>query len=322
MTNPGSIANALNDLDAQTPGAMIGSTYGPMAATQMADMQASMARGGPQIDFSNPSNMNAGELSDQNLESEDTQPGEGDIAVANIAEAISSAVAGLNPGEMNALGHARGDLAGGMNVNAGNINAMGLAPVDVSDVNAGPYGGNLASDGYTDWGGNDNDDAGDTGAGWGGWGEDGGAYYRGGGLVRRGYADGGQVQPQQQQADPILLGAVAAIRGEHPEPQKAVQQFIQVYGQEKFAQLRQQVIAEATADQRQGSGLGALLKGPGTDTSDDIPATIEGEEPVMLSNNEVIIPAKVVKKADPSGGGNPDRGAKEFEKLNARIMAA
>jgi hypothetical protein len=126
----------------------------------------------------------------------------------------------------------------------------------------------------------------------------------------QGYAGGGQ--PQQPQQDPIVMGAVAAIMGQHPKPEQAVQAFVGKYGQQAFAQLRNQVIAEATQGQRQEAGIGSLIgqpqqaapqggliQGPGDGRSDSIPATLsQGGKPVeeiAVSNNEYILPEKTTK---------------------------
>ena len=114
-----------------------------------------------------------------------------------------------------------------------------------------------------------------------------------GGLIGgRKLANGGPVQAQPQQ-NPIVMGAVAAIVGNHPEPQKAVQSFIQVYGPQKFAVLRQQVIAAKSADQRGAAGIGGMIQGPGTGTSDSIPGQImqngQPVEEIKVSNGEGIV---------------------------------
>ena len=145
------------------------------------------------------------------------------------------------------------------------------------------------------------------------------ALYAHGGLIK-GYAEGGLVpdpraNPQQQQPNPIVVNAVAAIKGQHPEPQKAIQTFVQVYGPEKFAALRQQVIAEASQGQRQASGLG-LVRGAGDGLSDSVPANIQGQEPVALSDGEVVVPADVVAHL---GNGSSDAGAKALEDMNKRV---
>ena len=109
------------------------------------------------------------------------------------------------------------------------------------------------------------------------------------------FAEGGQVQGP----DPLIMGAVAAIMGSHPEPQQAIAAFVQVHGPEAFTQLRQQVIASASADQRGQEGIGGLIEGPGTGTSDSIPGQItqngQPVEDIKVSNGEYILPEKAVQ---------------------------
>ena len=40
---------------------------------------------------------------------------------------------------------------------------------------------------------------------------------------------------------------------------------------------------------RRGYTSGGLIQGPGTGTSDSIPATIEGTEPIQVSNGEAVL---------------------------------
>jgi len=113
------------------------------------------------------------------------------------------------------------------------------------------------------------------------------------------FAEGGVVGPSQEQApaDPVVQGAIAAIMGQHPEPQQAIQTFIQVYGPKDFAALREQVIASQSSDQRDMSGIGGMIEGPGTGTSDDIPGQImqDGQpvEEIRVSDGEYIVPEQV-----------------------------
>ena len=133
----------------------------------------------------------------------------------------------------------------------------------------------------------------------------------------RGYAHGDMVaapRPQQpQQPNPIVMGAVAAIKGQHPEPQKAVMAFVQTYGQPAFAKLRQQVLMA----ERQGTGLGGgAVRGPGDGLSDSVPANIDGQEPVALSDGEVVVPADVVSGL---GNGSSEAGAQVLEGMNDKV---
>ena len=63
---------------------------------------------------------------------------------------------------------------------------------------------------------------------------------------------------------------------------------------------------------------GRYLDGPGDGVSDSIPATVDGEQPVLLSEGEYIIPAEVVSAV---GNGSSDAGAGKFTALVDTIMA-
>ena len=129
------------------------------------------------------------------------------------------------------------------------------------------------------------------------------------------YAQGGELDIPGQ-PNPIVAGAIAAITGQHPQPQQAVQAFIQVYGQQAFTALRQTVIADASTDQRADAGIASLVQGAGDGLSDDVPANIEGQEPVALSDGEVVIPADVVSGL---GNGSSEAGAEQLEQLNKNV---
>lgn len=64
---------------------------------------------------------------------------------------------------------------------------------------------------------------------------------------------------------------------------------------------------------------GQMLKGPGTGQSDDIPATIEGEQPARLARDEFVIPADVVSML---GDGSSDAGAERLYAMMDRIRKA
>jgi len=117
---------------------------------------------------------------------------------------------------------------------------------------------------------------------------------------RGGYARGGGIEDGAEQENPIITNAKAAIAGQHPEPQKAIGQFVQVYGDEAFMQLRNQVIAEQSLDQREDAGLGGMITGPGTETSDSIPAKITQNgkpvEDIRVADGEYILPGTTVEK--------------------------
>jgi len=373
MTNPLSIMNALNDLDAQNPGAKVDSKFGSIRATDMADIQQSRAAG-QEYDLSNPSGATAAQLMDADLESESTSKEE-EEALAEGGPQGLAALAGLQSGTLDDPGFDYGPGKDSLSEEFGKYDsgqgfwsglasafttqtgpgtrwggagpAYGIvddgmggsrAPVGPWDAGGPLTGGGtvgsglgLASAGATPGGewdttgigaGTGYDGAsGAMGGGYGsfsGYDDGGGSGYdalRVGGLIKRGYANGGQVQPQPQQ-NPIVQGAIAAIMGNHPQPRQAIAQFVQVYGQQAFTALRQQVIADTTEQQREGSGLGAFVQGQGDGLSDSIPANIDGQEPVALSDGEVVVPADVVSGL---GNGSSEAGAKKIEEMGQKI---
>ena len=72
-------------------------------------------------------------------------------------------------------------------------------------------------------------------------------------------------------------------------------------------------IAELTPDD------GKMLNGEGDGVSDDIPATIEGEQPAALSDGEFIVPARIVSEL---GNGSSDAGAEKLYAMIDRIQTA
>ena len=130
-----------------------------------------------------------------------------------------------------------------------------------------------------------------------------------------GYADGGQIAP------PAAPGAIPAGPGQAspmtPHPALAqYAQYLTAAQQAKVppvpfsqyvnllagthASLQQNPAQTAGgngfADGGDVSALGRPLEGPGTGTSDSIPATIDGMQPAALSKGEFVIPAHVVQR--------------------------
>ena len=140
--------------------------------------------------------------------------------------------------------------------------------------------------------------------------------YKQGGPVRS-YALGENVdaiEAEQVQQNPIVVEAVAAITGNHPNPEAAIMQFVKIYGQEALVALRDEIVAEASSEERQASGLGAL-SGPGTGLSDDIPAEVQDRgmsEPAALSVGEQVVPADVVAML---GDGSTEAGSRKLDNM-------
>ena len=68
-----------------------------------------------------------------------------------------------------------------------------------------------------------------------------------------------------------------------------------------------------------GYAEGGYLKGPGDGMSDDIPATINGEQPAALADGEFVVPADVVSHL---GNGSSEAGSKQLYAMMDRIRKA
>jgi len=131
--------------------------------------------------------------------------------------------------------------------------------------------------------------------------------YAAGGQVPADYAAGGQVAADNQANKMIEQGAVAALTGQHPEPEKALALYQQAFGQEALQGLM-------TAVRQQMEGR--LVEGAGAGQDDAIPAMIDGQEPAALSSGEFVVPADVVSHL---GDGDTGEGADRLQQMMAQI---
>lgn len=115
----------------------------------------------------------------------------------------------------------------------------------------------------------------------------------------------------------MISEAVAAIKGQHPQPEVPLGAFLAQYGEEAFRDLVDRVQSgemDDTAERSEGQ-----LNGPGDGMDDLIPATIDGQQDVLLSDGEYIIPADVVSHL---GNGSTDAGARALDQMAERVREA
>jgi hypothetical protein len=115
----------------------------------------------------------------------------------------------------------------------------------------------------------------------------------------------------------MISEAVAAIKGQHPQPEVPLAAFLAQYGEEAFRDLVDRVQSgemDDTAERSEGQ-----LNGPGDGMDDLIPATIDGQQDVLLSDGEYIIPADVVSHL---GNGSTDAGARALDQMAERVREA
>ena len=120
-------------------------------------------------------------------------------------------------------------------------------------------------------------------------------------------------------AQEVTAQAVSAVRGDHPEPEKAVTEYISMFGEDSFGRLREIVIQEMQVESAGGAAEIAaegMISGPGAGRDDLIRGSIEGEQELRVSDGEFIIPADVVSGI---GDGSSDAGAKRLYSMLDRV---
>ena len=120
-------------------------------------------------------------------------------------------------------------------------------------------------------------------------------------------------------AQEVTAQAVSAVRGDHPEPEKAVTEYISMFGEESFGRLREMVIQEMQVESVGGAeeiAAEGMISGPGAGRDDLIRGSIEGEQELRVSDGEFIIPADVVSGI---GDGSSDAGAKRLYQMLDRV---
>jgi hypothetical protein len=139
-------------------------------------------------------------------------------------------------------------------------------------------------------------------------------------------AEGGEVKPtsaEQQMLGgnekDIIVNAVNAVKGNLPEEQAsiALAMFVQQYGEDALRQL--------VSDTQEGKfdGIGGkadgMVEGGGDGMSDSVPATIDGQEDLLVSRDEYVIDAPTVAMI---GNGSSEAGADKLDKMREDVRKA
>jgi hypothetical protein len=112
----------------------------------------------------------------------------------------------------------------------------------------------------------------------------------------------------------LISQAISAIKGEVEDPRPVLAAFVSKYGEDALRNLVDKVEGgdvATTAEASQGQ-----LRGPGDGMSDMIPASVDGQQDVLLSDGEYVVPADVVSGL---GNGSSDAGAKHLDEMMARV---
>ncbi len=113
------------------------------------------------------------------------------------------------------------------------------------------------------------------------------------------YAQGGMMEPEEAQARQVLQNAMAAMQGNSQDPHADLSKFIETYGEEAFQNL----------------AGGGMVKGPGAGLDDMVSAQL-GNQKVLLSNDEFVVPADVVSGL---GDGSSESGARKLHAMMRRV---
>tara|TARA_Y100001937_G_C7121462_1_gene332813 strand:+ start:32 stop:1246 length:1215 start_codon:yes stop_codon:yes gene_type:complete len=116
----------------------------------------------------------------------------------------------------------------------------------------------------------------------------------------------------------IITGAVRAIAGMSDNPQQDLALFVSKFGEDALEDLVDRVRSGQFGANLMAGGEG-LQRGAGDGMDDMIPANIEGEQDVLLSNDEFVVPADVVSGI---GNGSSDAGARALYDMMDRVRTA
>ena len=149
--------------------------------------------------------------------------------------------------------------------------------------------------------------------------------------IAKNFAEGGEIEGDMAAMDmgiggmqeggmndkELISGAIDVIQGEinDPDQQKVIlAQFISQFGQEALQDLVARVQSgDVPSGQQEGDGK---IEGAGDGMADMVPASMEGDQDVLLSDGEFVVPADVVSGI---GNGSSDAGSNKLEDMMDRV---
>ncbi len=119
------------------------------------------------------------------------------------------------------------------------------------------------------------------------------------------YAEGGEVEQPNEKTE--IVEAIAAIKGQHPQPEVALGKFLAKYGEEALRDLVDSVQSGEFDDTRERfeNGENGMVRGPGdgSGVDDKVPATIDGEQDVLLADGEFVLRKDATDALEKKFGG-------------------
>lgn len=104
-----------------------------------------------------------------------------------------------------------------------------------------------------------------------------------------------------------IVDAIAAIKGQHPQPEIALGKFLAKYGEDALRDLVDSVQSGEFDDTRErfANGENGEVRGPGdgSGVDDKVPATIGGEQDVLLADGEFVLRKDATDSLEKMYGG-------------------
>lgn len=112
----------------------------------------------------------------------------------------------------------------------------------------------------------------------------------------------------------IISAAVSAVKGQHPQPEIALGAFLSQYGEEALRDLVDRVQSGEFEDtqERFANGEKGEVRGPGdgTGVDDMVPAVVDGQSDVLLSDGEFVL------RKDATDALNDEFGPEFTDRMN------
>ena len=119
------------------------------------------------------------------------------------------------------------------------------------------------------------------------------------------YAEGGEVKKPNEKTE--IVDAISAIKGQHPQPEIALGKFVAKYGEDALRDLVDSVQSGEFDDTRERfeNGENGMVRGPGdgSGVDDKVPATIDGEQDVLLADGEFVLRKDATDALEKKFGG-------------------
>jgi len=133
-------------------------------------------------------------------------------------------------------------------------------------------------------------------------------YASGGLMGLRRMQEGGEISSSEEMNEKELIEeAVAAIKGESDNPKEILGMFLLKFGEEQLRSLVGRVQSGELDDTvaRFEEGDKGMVRGPGdgSGVDDMVPATLEGEQDVLLSDGEFVLRKKTTDALEKAYGG-------------------